>query len=157
MAEQVLFSMRRLVAEGSRADIQVVLVANSISGPHLLRAIRYGLVSFLPRDRTSMAGVLQAVLAGQQGRAQLPDECLKSLIDRLRNLQGLVVQDSAGLASREVDILRLLAEGMDTAEIARNMNYSESTVKSIATEMMSRLGLRNRTHAVAYAARAGVL
>jgi len=54
-------------------------------------------------------------------------------------------------------VLRLMADGMDTGEIARNLSYSERTVKNIIYAITTRLSLRNRSHAVAYAMRAGVI
>lgn len=64
---------------------------------------------------------------------------------------------ASGLETREVDVLRLIAEGLDTAEIADRMKYSERTVKNILYAMMTRLNLRNRSHAVAYAMRSGII
>ena len=55
-----------------------------------------------------------------------------------------------GLNERERAILRFLAEGLPTSEIARQLAYSERTIKNIIHEMNSRLNLRNRSHAVAY-------
>nr|WP_269327708.1 helix-turn-helix transcriptional regulator [Kineosporia mesophila] len=63
----------------------------------------------------------------------------------------------SGLERREVEVLALIADGLDTAEIAERMQYSERTVKNILSGVMARLGLRNRSHAVAYALRAGLL
>jgi DNA-binding NarL/FixJ family response regulator len=54
-------------------------------------------------------------------------------------------------------VLKLLADGMDTGEIAATLNYSERTIKNVLHGLMSRLDLRNRSHAVAYALRAGAL
>jgi DNA-binding NarL/FixJ family response regulator len=65
--------------------------------------------------------------------------------------------NAAGLSPREVDVLRLVADGADTSEIAKELAYSESTVKHVLYELTTRLKLRNRTHAVAFALRAGVL
>jgi DNA-binding NarL/FixJ family response regulator len=62
-----------------------------------------------------------------------------------------------GLSTREVEILRLLAEGRETREIADALSYSESTVKKDLHELITRFRLRNRTQAVAFAIRAGVL
>ena len=53
--------------------------------------------------------------------------------------------------------MRLLADGFDTAEIAGRLFYSERTVKNIIHDITSRLELRNRTHAVAYAIREGLI
>jgi DNA-binding NarL/FixJ family response regulator len=62
-----------------------------------------------------------------------------------------------GLSEREVRVLRLLADGMDTAEVGRELFYSERTVKNIVHDITSRLELRNRTHAVAYAIKQGLI
>ena len=61
------------------------------------------------------------------------------------------------LGSRELMTLRLLADGCDTREIARHLCYSERTVKSIIGTVTERLGVRNRTHAVAHAIRYGLI
>lgn len=61
----------------------------------------------------------------------------------------------AGLAPREIDVIRLIAEGLDTAEVAGKLSYSERTVKNVLHGMTTRLHLRNRAHAVAYALREG--
>ena len=63
----------------------------------------------------------------------------------------------AGLTEREVGVLRLLAEGLDTAEVGRRLFFSERTVKNVIHDITSRLDLRNRTHAVAYAIRQGLI
>jgi DNA-binding NarL/FixJ family response regulator len=65
--------------------------------------------------------------------------------------------DIAGFYAREVDVFRLLAEGLDTHEVAGRLNFSERTVRNIIHGALTRLKLRNRTHAVAYALRSGVM
>ncbi|MGC7096107.1 helix-turn-helix domain-containing protein [Amycolatopsis lurida] len=62
-----------------------------------------------------------------------------------------------GLSRREIEVLRLLAEGRGTTEIAAELAYAERTVKNIVSGVLARLGLRNRTHAVAYAVRLGLI
>jgi DNA-binding NarL/FixJ family response regulator len=79
------------------------------------------------------------------------------LAERLRWIEKDVLEPNglttAGLSKREVDILRMLADGMETAEIAQRLNYSERTIKNTIYTMLARLGLHNRVHAVAYAIR----
>jgi|GEM_PF-244097 len=62
-----------------------------------------------------------------------------------------------GVNDRERAVLRLLGEGADTREIARRLSYSERTVKVVVQDLTRRFGLRNRTHAVAYAVRHGLI
>lgn len=54
-------------------------------------------------------------------------------------------------------VLRLLAEGGSTADIAEGLAYSESTIKNVIHDLVSQMGARNRAHAVAMAIRAGVI
>jgi DNA-binding NarL/FixJ family response regulator len=61
------------------------------------------------------------------------------------------------LTDREIKVLKLLADGLDTAEVGRRLFYSERTVKNIVHDVTSRLNLRNRTQAVAYALRQGLI
>ena len=63
----------------------------------------------------------------------------------------------SGLTERETSVLRLLSQGCDTAEVGRRLFYSERTVKNIIHDVTSRLELRNRAHAVAYAIREGLI
>jgi DNA-binding NarL/FixJ family response regulator len=56
-----------------------------------------------------------------------------------------------------VEVLRLLAEGCDTAEIARRLAYSEPTIKNVIQRLFEHLRARNRPHAVAVALRAGII
>jgi DNA-binding NarL/FixJ family response regulator len=61
------------------------------------------------------------------------------------------------LNPREVRVLRLVADGRPTYDIARELSYSERTVKNILHDVTNRLQLRNRAHAVAYALREGLI
>jgi DNA-binding NarL/FixJ family response regulator len=156
----LLTSIERLVKEASGAAPPVVLVADSISRSHLVRAISHGLISFLPRAETGMERAVQAVLAAREGRADLPQSMVKALIEQVRSTDGTRAgKDTgpAGLSHREIDVLSLIAEGLSTSEVAQQLNYSEKTIKNILHSMTVRLGLRNRAHAVAYAVRAGVV
>nr|WP_238426732.1 helix-turn-helix transcriptional regulator [Streptomyces adustus] len=65
--------------------------------------------------------------------------------------------DSSSFTDRELAVLRQLAAGFSTTEIAAALHYSERTVKYIIHEMIVRHGLRNRVHAVAHALRQGFL
>ena len=63
----------------------------------------------------------------------------------------------AALTNREVVVLRLLAEGLDTEEVGHRIFLSERSVKNIIHGLTSRFSLRNRTQAVAFALRHGLI
>lgn len=161
VTDETLVSMRRLSAAPSRSRTWIVLSADGISEARMQRAVRYGLVGFVPRGQAGMESVLQAVLDSRKRRAEPPDVLVRSLTDQLRTLRD-GPQDAQGpgmarLKAREVAVLKLLAEGCDTAEVSDALGYSERTIKHILAGLMDRLGLRNRAHAIAYAMRSGAL
>jgi DNA-binding NarL/FixJ family response regulator len=90
----------------------------------------------------------------------LGDEAPASLADALGDLVSLVIDDEpvaavrpAGLCDRDMEVLKLMADGHTTAGIARDLAYSESTIKNIIHAIVRELGARNRAHAVATAMR----
>lgn len=66
-------------------------------------------------------------------------------------------QSSALIPEREAEVLRLAAEGLGNAEIARKLSYSDRTIKVALKRFTDRFNLRNRAHAVAYALRNGLI
>lgn len=64
---------------------------------------------------------------------------------------------SVRMSNREVEVLRLVADGYDTTDIAEKLAYSESTIKGVLAKLMARLEARNRCHAVAIAVREGLI
>ena len=90
----------------------------------------------------------------------MPVDLVAPLLGAVRRIRRGVVTMAAApttLSPRERDVIRLLAEGRDTAEIAGALSYSERTVKGVIHEVTSRLQLRNRSHVVAFALRNDML
>lgn len=140
---------------------KLVLVADQARPADLWTAVEHGLVVLVPRAEATTARLLRAIADAHAGRGDLPPEQLGPLLRGLSRLHHDVLAPRdltlSGLSRREADVLRLLSDGRDTAEIAAAMTYSERTVKNILHSLLSRLGLRNRTHAVAYALREGMI
>jgi DNA-binding NarL/FixJ family response regulator len=138
-----------------------VLVGEGLREHHLLGAIAHGPLSVLSRRDADFERIVRAVAGVTTGRLELPEEAVGWLVGRLRTIHKNVLEPrgltAAGLGTREVDVIRLLADGLDTAEIAQRMNYSERTVKSIIHALLTRRQLRNRAHVVAFALRSGVV
>jgi DNA-binding NarL/FixJ family response regulator len=156
--ERTLSQLRRLARiDGTRA----VLVARLIREAELLQVIESGVGAIVWRHEATGPRLLQAVLATSRGDGDLPADLLGRLISQVgtmqRNTTNLPGAPASGLAPREIDVLRLVAEGMDTGEIASKLSYSERTVKNVMHGLTTRLQLRNRAHAVAYALREGYI
>ncbi|MCX4459619.1 response regulator transcription factor [Streptomyces sp. NBC_01728] len=156
--ETTLSRLRRLVrSDGARA----VLVVNAIREAELLDVIECGVGAIVWRHEASAHRLVQAVLAAARGDGDLPADLLGRLIIQVGSLQRTASGQSgvplSGLVPREIDVLRLVAEGLDTGEIASKLSYSERTVKNVMHGLTTRLHLRNRAHAVAYALREGYI
>ncbi|MDQ0376132.1 helix-turn-helix transcriptional regulator [Amycolatopsis thermophila] len=149
-----------LVADAP-TNARLVLITGAPRPAELWTAIEQGLVVLIPRAELTTARVLRAIADAHQGHGHLPAELLGQVLHGLARLQRDVLAPRElmlnGLSRRETEVLRRLADGQDTAEIAAEMSYSERTVKNILHNLTSRLGLRNRTHAVSYALRNGLI
>lgn len=161
VTEETLTRMERAAGESSNRGMRIVLVGDGLREHQLMRAVNYGLVSVIPRREAVRERVVGAVLGVRSGCAEMPEPMLGWLLGQVRAVQREVLAPNgltaAGLETREVRVLKLLADGLDTAEIAARMNFSERTIKNIIHGMLGRLKLRNRAHAVAYALRHGAL
>ena len=160
VTEEALEWMRQ-AADRARREVRFVLVGDGVRGPDVLRAVTYGLVSVIPRQEADFERILRAIQAVRADRLEMPDVALGWLVDQVRAIQNEVLEPlgvtAAGLEAREADVLRLLAEGLGTPEIAARLNYSERTVKNIIHGVLTRWRLRNRAHAVAFALRNGAI
>ncbi len=140
---EAVAALRAAAAESPAA---IVLVAGHVDPAHVGLLADCHVSAVLPR--TALDRLTGSVLAAARGRSS----SLREQVEALAGEHG-----GAALTPREVDVLRLMAEGWDTAEIAGKLCYSERTVKNVIYAMTNRLNLRNRPHAVAYAVRAGVI
>lgn len=139
----------------------VVVVAARLDDGGLLAAAEAGASGVLRRAQASPQSLLACIRSAAAGEGSLPPDLLGRLLGQVGRLQRQVLAPRgltfSGLTDREVRVLRLLAEGFDTAEVGRQLFLSERTVKNVVHDVTSRLNLRNRTHAVAYALRQGLI
>ncbi|MER5850530.1 LuxR C-terminal-related transcriptional regulator, partial [Streptomyces sp. NPDC002012] len=95
------------------------------------------------------------------GDGYMPPNLLGALMSEVGTLQENVLlpqgRHFSGLSAREIDVLRLVAEGHDTEVIATKLAYSERTIKNALQGVMTRYQLRNRSRAVAFAMRQGLI
>ncbi|MET9256800.1 LuxR C-terminal-related transcriptional regulator [Streptomyces sp. NPDC048182] len=138
-----------------------LVVGTLDSGGALQRVVECGVAAVLRRAEAGPEQLLNLVLAVANGEGVLPGDLLGQLLSHVGRLQRSALDPHAvslsALNAREAEMLRLVAEGLDTAEIARKTSYSERTVKNVLHEIISRLQLRNRAHAVGYAVRNGLI
>ncbi|MBH0241635.1 response regulator transcription factor [Streptomyces cavourensis] len=137
------------------------LVVGFFESGALQTMIECGVAAVLRRGEADQDRLIHLVKAMANGEGVLPGDLLGKLLDHVSSLQRTVL-DPRGLTlstltAREAEMIRLVSEGYDTAEIAQKTSYSERTVKNVLHEVATRLDLRNRAHAVGYAMRHGLI
>jgi DNA-binding NarL/FixJ family response regulator len=140
---------------------RTVLVAGTIDDQTLVVAAEAGVCGLLRRSDTTAEALTKALVRVAAGEGEVPSDLLGRLLNQVGQLQRQVLAPRgltfSGLTDRETEVLRMVADGLDTAEIAGKLCYSERTVKNIVHDVTSRLQLRNRSHAVAFAVREGFI
>lgn len=153
--------IRALRRRRLRGAERVLLVASEIDDAGLMAAVEAGVGGIVWRNQATAEELGRAARMIADGQAALPPDVVARLLTAVGRLQQHVLVPkgltSSGLSDREIEVLRLVAEGCDTAEIAVRLSYSERTIKGILHDVKTRLHLRNRTHAVTYAMREGLL
>jgi DNA-binding NarL/FixJ family response regulator len=142
--------------------MRTVLMVGRIREAEFFDVLECGVAAIIRRQEASPEKIVHAIQMADCGAGELPPDLLGGLLSHV----GLALRSGAGsreaaplagFSQREIDVTRLVGEGLDTREIAVKLCYSERTVKNVLQGMMLRLGLRNRAHVVAYAAREGYL
>ncbi|GGV91509.1 helix-turn-helix transcriptional regulator [Streptomyces gelaticus] len=157
--DEAVLTMLRHIQRTSTS--RIVLVTTDIDEQKLVSAAECGVAGVVRRSESTPEHLVQVIGTVARGEGHLPSDLLGRLLEEVGRLQGQVLGPRGlhftGLAAREVDVLRLVAEGYDTADIATKLAYSERTIKNVLHSVMTRLQLRNRSHAVAYAMRQGLI
>lgn len=155
--EELLKVLRELRVDRCR---RCVLIVQSLDDAEMMEAIELGVSVLVWRANATSTRLTYAVQKAASGHPDLPPDLLSRFLSHMARVQreGTGASSTAsGLLNREVAVLRLVAEGMDTKEIANYLSYSERTIKNILHDVTNRFHLRNRSHAVAYAMREGLL
>jgi DNA-binding NarL/FixJ family response regulator len=115
----------------------------------------------LIRGSLDADALIRVVLAVSAGQALLPPAVQGQLLDQVEQVYRNVLAPrgitASGLTDREIAVLRMMSDGLEIAEIALLMSYSERTIKKTLSAVLSRFGLRNRAQAVSYAIRLGLI
>jgi DNA-binding NarL/FixJ family response regulator len=152
---------RELRAMRKDGQPRLMLVATTVDDAALVAAAEAGVAGLLRRCDAGADMLVRTILKVASGEGEVPPDLLGRLLEQVGRLQRQVLAPRGlsftGLTPREIQVLRLVADGLDTGEIALQMCYSERTVKNVLHDLTTRLQLRNRTHAVAYAVREGLI
>jgi DNA-binding NarL/FixJ family response regulator len=166
----VLMDLRMPVLDGIAATrrlrveqpaVRVIALTTFDDDEDVFAALRAGAVGYLLKD-VSSTRLVEAVQAAARGESVLQPSVAAKVVARFAQLpdaapaerpQPLVVP----LSDRELDVLRLLADGRSNREIAAELFLAEGTVKNHVTNVLSKLGARDRTQAALRARALGLL
>ncbi|WP_103353127.1 response regulator transcription factor [Amycolatopsis sp. CA-128772] len=152
---------RLLSALHHQGFTRIVLVAGEVDDNEILNAVEHGVCAVARRADAGPEVLVRLIKAAAAGEGALPPDLLGRLLNRVSRLQRQVLQPRGlrlgGMSDRETEVLKLVAAGCSTQEIADELCYSQRTVKSILHDVTNRFQLRNRSHAVAYALREGLI
>lgn len=140
-------------------DTRVIMLTVSTDAKDVLDALLAGACGYLPKEAT-LDEVIAAIRTVMAGRSLLSPSVTDQVIERLRELaQAAQAADPApiSLSDREREVLRLLGQGLDNAQIAAEMNLGVTTIKHHISNLLDKLGLENRVQAAVYAARQGLV
>lgn len=155
VGERELDLVRGTRNTGARPE--VVLVATDLAATAALHALAAGARGLLRRREAGAGRLARTALAAACGDSTVPPDLLDRLLATASTAAPPAGGSSSALSERERAVLRLVADGQDTGEIARELCYSTRTVVSVMHDITNRFRLRNRAHAVAYAMRTGLL
>ncbi len=149
------FGQERTGADATRqiraaeAAPYVLILTNYDSDGDILSAVEAGASGYLLKDAPP-AELLAAVRAAAAGESALAPAVASRLLARMR-------APRVSLSSREIEVLRLVADGASNTDVAARLHITDATVKSHLVHVFSKLGVSSRTGAVAAARELGVL
>jgi DNA-binding NarL/FixJ family response regulator len=128
---------------------RVLILTTYDTDADILRAVEAGAAGYLLKDAEPQV-LLDAVAAAARGETVLAPQVATRLMARVR-------EPASDLSSRELEVVRLVADGLANRDIARRLFVSEATVKSHLVHVFTKLGVASRTAAVAAARERGLL
>lgn len=143
------------------SETRTVLLVTAIDGQQLLSAAECGIGGIIRRADATPEHLVEVVTSVARGQAHLPGDLLAQFLSEFTRVQQEVLAPrglyATRLSPREREVLRRLAEGQDTAQIAESLSFSVRTIKNTLQKVMIRYQLPNRTAAVAFAMKEGLI
>jgi len=133
-------------------DVEVIALTSVLDDGTVVGAVKAGAIGYLLKD-TESDELIRAIKAAAAGQVQLSPEAAARLVREVR------VPDvpATSLTEREMDVLRLIADGKANKEIALALGIGEKTVKTHVSSILGKLGLQSRTQAALYAAQHSIV
>lgn len=146
---------RRVLGSAAHADTKVLILTTFDLDAYVFDALRAGASGFLLKDAPA-AQLASAVRMIAAGDALLAPSITRRLIEEFTEPGPAPPPGLDDLTPRELDVFRLVAKGLSNGEIAAELIIGETTVKTHATRLFMKLGVRDRVQAVVLAYESGI-
>lgn len=140
--------------KGGNPDARILVLTSFTEDEKVYGAIKAGAIGYLLKDSLPQE-ILNAIRQVYQGEISMHPSIAKKLILELQHSSNLIPTEEP-LTAREVEILKLIAQGLSNQGIAEKLVISERTVRTHVTNILGKLHLANRTQAALYALREGL-
>jgi len=137
-------------------ELLVVMLTVSDDDDDLFSAIQAGANGYLLKDLNS-SEFLSLLEGLESGEAALNRKMISRVMNGYQKLASRGPDPQKGLTKREIELLHLMVDGLSNKKIAERLFISENTVKYHIRNILQKLGVHNRTEAVGYAIRKGLL
>jgi NarL family two-component system response regulator LiaR len=135
---------------------QVVVLTSYHDDGHIFPALRSGALSYLLKD-VGVDALADVIRRAARGEAVLHPQVAARVIRELQGTRGEARSLVAELSERELEVLKLIADGLSNATIAARLVLSEKTVKGHVSNILGKLQLADRTQAAVFAWREGMM
>ncbi len=135
---------------------QIIVLTSYYDDIHIFPAIKAGALSYLIKD-VDLDNLVDTIHAAHQGHAILDPRVATRLISKIRHPSAEDMDFFAELTDREIEVLKLIAQGHNNAAIAKQLHLSEKTVKGYVSNILQKLHLADRTQAAVYAWKKGLM
>lgn len=144
---------QRLTAVAPLARVLVLTV--SADDRHVMDALLAGACGYLLKDST-VDQIVEGIRAAERGESSISPSIAGHLIRRLREPHEIEPAIAADLTPRELEVLDLVARGLDNSEIAQALFLSQHTIKNHVSSILIKLQVQNRLQAAVRAVRSGL-
>jgi DNA-binding NarL/FixJ family response regulator len=145
-----LQATRQILAECP--EVKVLVLSAHQDAEYVIPLLEAGAVSYLPKT-VSLNELLEAIRAASQGESVLPPAVASVVVKYLAD--DLPEDDKETLTLREMEVLRLVAQGLTNEQVAHQLHLSPRTIEAHLTHIYNKLGVSSRTEAALLAQRRG--
>ncbi|MEX0761373.1 MAG: response regulator transcription factor [Dehalococcoidia bacterium] len=137
------------------SEARIIILTTFHTDEHIFSGLEAGACSYLLKDASSFE-VADAVLAAHRGESTIEPRVASRILNRFHSGNAVKAKEER-LSAREIEVLKLVAQGATNKGVAGQLFITENTVRAHLNHIFEKLGVNDRTHAVTEAARMGII